>query len=918
MKKNKVLLIGWDAADWKVIDSLIEEGEMPTLERMINNGVMGNLATLDPPYSPMLWTSIATGKYPDKHGVLGFIETDPTSGKIRSVSSTSRKVKAIWNILTQKGYKTSSVAWWPSHPAEPINGVMVSNQFQKATKDTGDAWKIQPGTIHPAEKTKEYKEMRIHPSELTAAHILPFVPQGAKVDQEKDERISGLAKVLAETASVQAAATKAMEEEDWDFMAVYFDGIDHFSHGFMNFHPPKMDDISQEMFEIYKDVVKGAYKFHDMMLERQLQLAGPDATVILISDHGFHSDHLRPKLLSKEPAGPAQQHRSYGIICAMGPNIKKDERIYGASLIDITPTILPMFDLPIGNDMDGKPLMQIFKNPPEIKLVDSWENIEGESGMFPKDMLHEPFEVQAELDQLVELGYIEKPEDNIEKAQKTVQKETKYNLSRVYMGTDRFEKAIPILEELVEEYPDESRFVSKLAISYNETNLLKESLDLIGKFRETKIAELKDNSKIKELDENKEGKSEEDIKKEKYELLKDRAQLQMDLSSLGLVEANIFVKENKIEDALKIFEGIEKTGKTSKTLYIKMGNTYCKVGRWTDAENAFKNAIELDNDLAVGYHGLGLAKLRQGEHQDAIENLLNSIGLLYHNPIAHYHLGEALYEFGYYERAAEAFEVTLAMNPNIGKARNWLIKLYEEKLNNKEKARIHADIFKNIKDQNYEEVAELENQLEVQSFRPIDASFYKKLDLEDPIYIVSGLPRSGTSMMMQMLVNGGVEPYTDDVRQPDESNPKGYYEHEAVLRLARDKKWLSEVKNKVVKIISHQLFHIPAKYNLKIVFMLRDINEIIDSQKRMLELNNKKNAKNFPLSLEISYRKNLSQVQKWAENNKNVSIIVIDYKEAINNPEGTASKVADFIGLDGLDVNKMAEQIDGRLYRTKQ
>src|ERR1700722_13923741 len=100
---KKVLLIGWDAADWKIANPLLDQGLMPTLDDFINHGVMGNLATLRPILSPMLWNSIATGKRADKHGILGFMEPDPQTGNVRPVTSTSRKVKAIWNILTQRG-----------------------------------------------------------------------------------------------------------------------------------------------------------------------------------------------------------------------------------------------------------------------------------------------------------------------------------------------------------------------------------------------------------------------------------------------------------------------------------------------------------------------------------------------------------------------------------------------------------------------------------------------------------------------------------------------------------------------------------------------------------------------------------------------------------------------------------------------
>ena len=126
---SRVLLIGWDAADWKVISPLMDAGQMPALSRFVEGGVMGNISTLRPALSPILWNSIATGKRPDKHGILGFIEPSPDGNGVRPVSSTSRKTKALWNIVTQAGRKAHVVGWYASHPAEPINGVCVSNQF---------------------------------------------------------------------------------------------------------------------------------------------------------------------------------------------------------------------------------------------------------------------------------------------------------------------------------------------------------------------------------------------------------------------------------------------------------------------------------------------------------------------------------------------------------------------------------------------------------------------------------------------------------------------------------------------------------------------------------------------------------------------------------------------------------------------
>ena len=175
--KSKVLLIGWDAADWKIIGPLLAQGQMPALKKLIDKGVYGNMSTMNPPYSPMLWSTVATGKTPDKHGVLGFIELMPNMKGIRPVTVTSRKAKAIWNILHHEGYKSNLVGWWPSHPAEPINGVVVSDKFQKVKKDPKTKNPILKGTIHPESFLKELRDLRLFPHEITEAHILPFIPK---------------------------------------------------------------------------------------------------------------------------------------------------------------------------------------------------------------------------------------------------------------------------------------------------------------------------------------------------------------------------------------------------------------------------------------------------------------------------------------------------------------------------------------------------------------------------------------------------------------------------------------------------------------------------------------------------------------------------------------------------------------------
>jgi predicted AlkP superfamily phosphohydrolase/phosphomutase/tetratricopeptide (TPR) repeat protein len=459
---KKLLLIGWDAADWKIATPLMDQGLMPALDDLVSHGVMGNLATLRPILSPMLWNSIATGMRADKHGIHGFMEPDTHTGGVQPVTSTSRKVKAIWNILTQEGYRTHVLGWFAGHPAEPINGTSVSDLYPYAQAPLDKPWPLPPGAVHPESLRDTFAELRMHPAEVTEAAILAWIPKAAEIDQEKDKGLASFAKILAENLSIHNAATWILHTQPWDFMAVYYNGIDHFCHAFMHFHPPRMEGIPEDKFEMYKDVVNNAYRFHDMCLRTLVQLAGPETTVMLVSDHGFHSDHLRPRGIPNEPAGPAVQHRQFGVIAMRGPHIKGDERIYGATLVDVTPTILTLFGLPVGEDMDGRVLVQAFDEPPEVTRIPSWEQVPGECGMHPADLRMDPAAAQAVLQQFVALGYIQPPNENQQKAVEVAVREANYNLARVYLDSRRPRLALPLLEEIVKG-SDEARFRQHLA-----------------------------------------------------------------------------------------------------------------------------------------------------------------------------------------------------------------------------------------------------------------------------------------------------------------------------------------------------------------------------------------------------------------------------------------------------------------------
>jgi hypothetical protein len=198
--RRKVLLVGWDAADWKIIQPLLDRGELPVLEKIINGGVMGNLSSIRPMLSPMLWNSIATGKRPFKHGVHGFTEVDYELNQIVPVSSATRKCKAIWNILNERGLKTHVVGWFATHPAELLDGACVSDRFASpAPARIGAEWKLPKGTIYPARLEKELAELRMRPEEIPGDVLAMFVRDAAKIDQANDKRLHQISAITSLT-----------------------------------------------------------------------------------------------------------------------------------------------------------------------------------------------------------------------------------------------------------------------------------------------------------------------------------------------------------------------------------------------------------------------------------------------------------------------------------------------------------------------------------------------------------------------------------------------------------------------------------------------------------------------------------------------------------------------------------------------
>ncbi|HEV8335909.1 MAG TPA: alkaline phosphatase family protein [Candidatus Polarisedimenticolia bacterium] len=372
MRRNtgaKIAVIGLDGADWDFALPMIRKGELPNLARLRKEGAYGEIRTNNPPLSPLLWTTIATGKSPDVHGINDFLVLDAKTRRMVPISSEFRKVKAAWNIASDAGLTTEFVAWWATWPAEPVRGIMVSDRVSyslfsfvsgmslsgKETFPEGYFKEIQPFLKSEAAVTLDDISGMVHvtPAELAAART-PEARRGAK--GEDLESLATLIRVVASTENYSRIAQDLLRRKQPDLFAVYFQGIDEVSHRFAHLEPPRMPGVPAERYAKYSQAVAGFYRFQDRILGEVLRLISRDTTLILLSDHGFDSGESRPKDFPPFIEGqPGLWHAPFGMLVLHGAHVKPGP-LPTSSLYDVLPTILDLLGLPPAEDLPGRSL----------------------------------------------------------------------------------------------------------------------------------------------------------------------------------------------------------------------------------------------------------------------------------------------------------------------------------------------------------------------------------------------------------------------------------------------------------------------------------------------------------------------------------------------------------------------------------
>lgn len=421
----KVLFFGIDAATWNVMTPMIQDGELPVVAGLVNRGSYGVLKSGEPIQSPQMWTSIATGVVPEKHGITGFTAEIPGTDREVPVTANLRKVKAFWNILSEHDISVGIVGWWPSWPAEEVNGFMIAQRAWPmnwsvhgipfgAARDRSGRLIVQdfPGRSYPEEVYDEFEPYVITEEDVTRGELNRFFGDARFTDPAKQFHARW---VYAKDRTFADAGLHFYRTRRPDLFAVYLQGTDVVSHYYWGYRRDEGFQVADDDARLYGGVVKAYYAYVDRVIGRYLEEAGDDVTVVIASDHGFETkrdlkerwergEAIRTKEGNKDVPW---DHALDGVLIVAGPGVKAGHRLPDVSVVDVAPTLLAYFGLPVPDDMDGEPVTDLFepafleRNP--ITRIATYETGDRPADEVP---LESPMD-EGIKEKLRSLGYIE-------------------------------------------------------------------------------------------------------------------------------------------------------------------------------------------------------------------------------------------------------------------------------------------------------------------------------------------------------------------------------------------------------------------------------------------------------------------------------------------------------------------------------
>ena len=596
-----ILVIGIDSADWDLMNPLLEAGELPHLRALRDRGAWGILHSMSPTLSPILWTTMATGRPPEEHGVMDFLVRDATTGEEVPISRLYRRVKAIWNIATDMDIPSLTVGWWATWPAEPVKGQMVTDRVaytlfdlpsqdapQGLTYPMGVAQRL--GDLRVPEESVSYEDLRaivsLSPESFERARSALDGPEGFS------NPVSHLIKILASTMTYHRIALDLMARHRPGLSLVYFEGLDEVNHRFAHYLPPTMrlvKDSDPSLLAAFRDAVPSFYRLQDRLVGELVQAAGPEAIVMVVSDHGFANGTERPEEIPPDIEGkPGRWHTMDGALIVAGPPIRPGALQRSAELLDVTPTLLALLGLPAAEDMPGRMIEGIVREGqlPHAPAV----------AVASYDRIGEPLQTASAgassatdpemIAKLKALGYVE-PGSGAGAGGTVANATYHINAGQVFLRKNDLDRALQEFTRARELAPRFDQALLGLAQVHVMKGRLDEAIDLLREVIETQ--------------------------KEPQPGLLTRV-------------ARIYAKAGRHEDGLRVMESVRYGGRREGYRLAAIGILQQSAGRTRDAVAAYRGALEADPSVEPALRGAYFL-LRRDSPEELASLLERSLGV---------------------------------------------------------------------------------------------------------------------------------------------------------------------------------------------------------------------------------------------------------------------------------------------------
>jgi len=429
-----VFVIAVDGFEWELLLPLLRNGEMRETGKLMQRGTFGTLETLIPTESPLIWTTVVTGKQPANHGITGFTNPKRAGTENELFNNRDRTTKAIWNIASDFEKRVAVIGWWMSYPVEVINGVMIAqtNTADTFRKKFKMPWKGTfkrgvSGQVHPPEREDEFLAFlpEIDASlDVLLEEIFGVFPEPLSA-AERTIWTKGSWSARADITYSKLALHLLDSDDPFDLFLVYLGGTDTYAHRYWRYHEPARFPLSQSPRAVrnFSGVIFDYYRYVDRKIGELVSRAGADARIFLVADHGMHpiraDDHEGRR---KNPHYSDHKDAPAGVFIAAGPGIgvsaqaalpasrwRKADMPQLGHVVDMTPTLLALMGLPLGEDMDG----HVMRNVIDPRFMDRVP-LEGVPSHDSKRWLTERANQsrsapgqEERLEQLRALGYLE-------------------------------------------------------------------------------------------------------------------------------------------------------------------------------------------------------------------------------------------------------------------------------------------------------------------------------------------------------------------------------------------------------------------------------------------------------------------------------------------------------------------------------